>query len=436
MFDLTLAMIFGTLSGVLIGLLPGFGMSTCLLLFSPFLIQQSLIFCLLFYCCASSASQYFGSVTTLSLRIPGETTSLPLLEIMKNNDFSKRIGDIYFLTSFGSLFASLITGAIIILFYSYFLFFIGYLKTYVMFVFCILGFFLCVFFSENKVLVSLFLFIFGWTISKIGYDSIQNINFLTFDNVYLYGGIPTLPVIMGIYAIPSLIKMFSYVKNIEKTTSQVLLTKSKILLISENYKTIFISSFVGFIMGLIPYLGSGMSSYIGYFLDKKRQKNDFVSNAVASETANNSANLSVLVPLVFLGIAIIPSEFLLLEILPLGNKALTFIDIQPYLIIMFFLLLFSNIFCFYLSWNFIQLILNLISKLNYFVPIILIIGIICSILYIGNDYNQAFYYLIVFVFSGIFGIYFNSKDLLPFIYAFMLQNNFENVLYRMMIIYL
>jgi putative tricarboxylic transport membrane protein len=436
MFDLIFAMIFGTLSGVFIGLLPGFGISTCLLLFSPFLIQQSLVFCLLFYCCASSASQYFGSVTTLSLRIPGETTSLPLLEIMKNNDFSRRIGDIYFLTSFGSLFASLISAALIIFFYSYFLSFIDYLKTYMMFVFCILGFFLCVFFSENKIFTSLFLFTFGWTISKIGYDSVQNINFLTFDNVYLYGGIPSLPVIMGAYAIPSLIKMFSYVKNVEKTTSQVLLTKSKMFLIIENYKTILISSFIGFVMGLIPYLGSGMSSYIGYFLDKKRKKNDFVSNAVASETANNSANLSVLIPLVFLGIAIIPSEFLLLELLPLGNKALTFIDIQPYLIMMFFLLLFSNIFCFYLSWNFVQFMLKLVSKLNYFFPIILIIGIVFSIFYIGNNYNQALYYLIIFVFFGIFGIYFSNKDLLPFVYAFMLQNNFENVLYRMMIIYL
>lgn len=436
MFDLIFAMIFGAFSGVLIGLLPGFGMSTCLLLFSPFLIQQSLLFCLLFYCCASSSSQYFGSVTTLALRIPGETTSLPLLEIMKNNQFSKRVGDIYFLTSFGSLFASLLSGILIILFYSYFLSFIEYLKTYVMFVFCVAGFFLCVFFSGNKTLMSLSLFIFGWCVSKIGYDSIQNINFLTFDNVYLYGGIPTLPVIMGMYAIPSLIKMFSYVNGIEKSTNQISLTKTKVSLIIENYKTMIISSFVGFVMGLIPYLGSGMSSYAGYFLDKNMRKNNFVSNAVASETANNSANLSVLIPLVFLGIAIIPSEFLLLEILPLGNKALNFLDIQSYLMTMFLLLLVSNIASFYLSWNFVRSILNLINRINYLVPWILIIGITGSILYIGNDYNQALYYFIVFLFSSAFGLCFRNKDLLPFVYAFMLQNNFENVLYRMMIIYL
>ena len=436
MFDLTLAMIFGTLSGVLIGLLPGFGMSTCLLLFSPFLIQQSLIFCLLFYCCASSASQYFGSVTTLSLRIPGETTSLPLLEIMKNNDFSKRIGDIYFLTSFGSLLASLISGILIIVFYSYFLSFVEYLKTYVMFVFCIFGFILCVFFSENKIWISLLLFIFGWIVSKIGYDSIQNINFLTFDNVYLYGGIPTLPIIMGMYAIPGLIKMFSYVNAIEKSKNQISLTKRKISLIIENYKTMIISSFVGFVMGLIPYLGSGASSYVGYFLNKKMKRNDFVSNAVASETANNSANLSVLIPLVFLGIAIIPSEFLLLEMLPLGNKALNFFEIQSYLIVMFLFLLVSNISSFYLSWNFVRPILNLMNAINYFIPSILIIGVTASILYIGNNYNQALYYFIVFVFSSAFGLCFRNKDLLPFVYAFMLQNSFENVLYRMIIIYL
>lgn len=433
--ELIFAMIFGTLSGAIIGLLPGFGMSTCLLLLTPLLIQKSLIFCLLFYCCASSASQYFGSITTLSFRVPGETTSFPLLEIMKNNDFSKRLGDIYFLTSFGSLFASFISGILILIFYSYLFSFIGYLKTYVMFVFLIIGFVLCIFFSENKIFTSLLLFVFGWTISKIGYDSVQNINFLTFDNVYLYGGIPTLPVIMGVYAIPSLIKMFSYTKSIEKTNDVFFLTKSKTLLILENYKTMIISSFVGFILGLIPYLGNGMSSYISYFLNKKMKNNDFVSNATASETANNSANLSVLIPLVFLGIAIIPSEFLLLEILPLGNKALTFNDIQPYIMIMFLLLLISNVVCFYFSWKLIDPILQMMKKFNYFVPLILTFGILFSVLFMGNEYNQIVYYFLIFCMSSAFGIYFQEKNLLPFVYAFMLQNNFENTIYKMIVIY-
>jgi putative tricarboxylic transport membrane protein len=263
---------------------------------------------------------------------------------------------------------------------------------------------------------------------------VQDVNFLTFDNIYLYGGIPTLPVIMGVYAIPSLLKMISSVNFTNQVHDKIDLTKSKFDLISENYKTMIFSSFVGFIMGLIPYLGNGMSSYISYFLDKKK-KNDFVSNATASETANNSANLSVLIPLIFLGIAIIPSEFILLEILPIGNKALNFIEIEPYLIYMFFLLLFANIFSFYLSWNFIFPILQIMKKLNYVLPLVLILGITFSVLFVGDEYSQSLYYFLIFIVSSLFGIYFREKNLLPFIYAFMLQNNFENTIYKMMLIY-
>lgn len=434
--ELIIASFLGTIAGIFVGLLPGFGMSVCLLLFSPLLIQQSLIFSLLFYCCASSASQYFGSITTFAFKIPGESTSFPLLELMKNNDFLKKIGDAYFLTSFGSLFASIFSGILIIVFYPYLSLFTGYLKTYVVFFFCILGFILCVLFSENKIHISLFLFLFGWITGKVGFDQIHNSNFLTFDNVYLYGGIPTLPVIMGIYAIPSLYKMFLYSKNMQQTKNQIILSETKLSLIMNNYKTMIVSSFVGFIMGLIPYMGNATSSYVSYFLDKKINKNNYISNAIASETANNSANLSVLIPLVFLGIAIIPSEFLLLEILPLGNKTMNLIEIKSYFIIIFFLLLVSNILCFYASWNFILPLINMMKTFNILVPLLLFFGVTFAVLYIGYDYSQFVYYLITLLLFSIIGICFHKKDMLPFIYAFFLQNHFESILYRFMTLYI
>ena len=433
--DLTIATIIGIFAGILVGLLPGFGMSTCLLLFSPILISQSLVFCIMFYCVASSTSQYFGSITTLALKIPGETTSLPLLELMKDQRIQNRIGDVYFLTSFGSFSASLISAVLILISFEYLSSITTYLKTYAIFACSLIGFILCILFSENKIFVSLLLFIFGWIVGKIGYDISTNENFLTFDNVYLYGGIPTLPIIMGIYAIPGLFKMFSYVRSVEKQNIEIYLTERKSVLILKNWKTMVVSSFVGFIMGLIPYIGNGMSSYTSYLLDKKTNKNDAISNAVASETANNSANLSVLIPLLFLGIAIIPSEYLLLEILPLGNKAFSFSLMQPYLLSMFILLMISNVVSFYFSWNCVRPFIRMISSFNNTIPLVIILTIVSCVGYIGGEYQQFQYYMIVLLASSIFGLLFRNFDLLPFAYAFMLQNNFEQILYRMLKLY-
>jgi putative tricarboxylic transport membrane protein len=390
----------------------------------------------MFYCVASSTSQYFGSITTLALKIPGETTSLPLLELMKDQRIQNRIGDVYFLTSFGSFVASIVSAILILFSFEYLTSITSYLRTYVIFACSLIGFVLCISFSENKIIVSFLLFLFGWIVGKIGYDITTNESFLTFGNAYLYGGIPTLPIIMGMYAIPGLFKMFLYAKRLKRQQVKISLTQSKSFLILETWKTAIVSSFVGFVMGLIPYIGNGMSSYISYLLDKKMNSNNPISNAVASETANNSANLSVLIPLLFLGIAIIPSEYLLLEILPLGNKAFSFLTIQPYLFSMFVLLILSNIVSFYFSWNCVRPFLLIILCFNKLVPICILLAVIGCVGYIGYSYMQIEYYLLVFIAASCVGLLFKSYDLLPFAYAFMLQNNFEQILYRMLALYI
>ena len=56
----------GTTVGIFVGLFPGVGITSVLLLFSPFLVTQSFIVCLAFYAAISAASQYFGSITAIA----------------------------------------------------------------------------------------------------------------------------------------------------------------------------------------------------------------------------------------------------------------------------------------------------------------------------------------------------------------------------------
>lgn len=432
--DLLLATFLGLISGILIGLLPGLGTTTFILICSPFLLNQSFLFCILFYCVMSSTSQYFGNVTTLSFGVPGENTSIPLFsirdKILKNN----KVNEVYFLCASGSFIASILTG--IIIYYTVNLYTnIFYLKSYFSFLCAILGIILCLFCSSNKFYISFFLMIFGWTLGKIGYDDIYNQSFLTFDNPYLYSGLPSLPVLIGVYAIPSLFKMITENKKLIDQISYSKLDFNKIKCLYENIGVIFRSSIVGFISGLIPYVGNSVSSFLAFALEQKINPKNYISQAIASESANNSANLSVLIPLLFLGVAIIPSEFVLLEILMTSNKIISWETLSKnYLSLVVFLFL-ANAISFYISWNSIKIINMLMSKFKIILPFLLLLLIIVMILHFGISYSQGTYYIFVLLIFSILGFILQKYDILPFVYAFLLQNNIEQSIYRVYTIY-
>ena len=83
--------------------------------------------------------------------------------------------------------------------------------------------------------------------------------------------------------------VFLFNERIEKVN----LKFEKISLIKlslDNMITIVRSSLIGFISGLIPYVGNGISSNLAFNIEKKINPNNFIAQATASESANNSAN--------------------------------------------------------------------------------------------------------------------------------------------------
>lgn len=428
--DIFFATIIGCILGTAVGLLPGFGISIGLLLLIPLLMNQSLIFCIIVYCAATTTSQYFGSVTALSLRIPGENTSFPILEAIKDK---KSSNDLYFLTSWGSFAASILSFVLLGILYLTVIETTFYLQTWITLACGIIGFILCILFTDNKIAVSMILFIFGWCVGKIGYDISTNSNFLTFNNIYLYGGIPNISVLIGLYAVPNLIKLFKY-NNLSIYIDDNCFRPS-VKILKMYTPTILISSFIGFICGLIPFLGNTVSSFISYSLDKLLPKNTYKSNIVASETANNSANISVLIPLLFLGVAIVPSEFIFLDILASGYHVLSFAVIKENILSLFLSLLAVNFFAFVCSWKMVYSLAKIIMHYQKIIACIISILLIGTIAYMGETYNQMLYYFAVLVIFTCVGLCFARWNFIPFIYAFLLQSNLESIIYRFIKLY-
>ena len=425
MLEIIFPLLLGIFVGILVGLAPGVGITTSVVFMYGFLIDQSLLFNVIFYSTLLSTTQYFGSIPTLILGIPGETTGLPLMKLREQIINENKLEDVLFGTSIGSFFAAIFSCILcwyLIVNFSNVLF---YLKTYMVLIFSAIGFILSIIFSDNKLYQSFLFFVFGWLCSKIGFNIQTREEFLTFNNIYLFGGLPTISVIFGIYGIPKIIDFFSINKIVFNYDKKI---NSRKKIIWENRFVIFRSSIIGFFSGLIPFCGNYMSSFIAFFIQKKINSKNFVAQAISSETANNSGYISVLFPLLALGVALTPTEYIFLDILEQGNITISKNNVNEILFTIFMTLMVANIICMFFSWKTIKFVISFYQKIHLLVPLFFIAFGIFTIYNAGEKYSQEIYYLITFCVFSLIGFVFRRKDMIPFIFAFLMQNSIENAL--------
>ena len=66
-------------------------------------------------------------------------------------------------------------------------------------------------------------------------------------------------------------------------------------------------------MGLVPMIGTSVSSMVAAVIEKKINNNN-QKIVISAEAANNSASITVLIPLIFLALPIIPSEAVIMAL--------------------------------------------------------------------------------------------------------------------------
>lgn len=298
----------GLIAGVIFGALPGFSATMGVAVFVPFSYalepQQALLLLSGVYC----GGVYGGSIPAILLGIPGTPASAPTAfegrALTERGESGRALALCTFSSSLGGFFSS-----VALIFCAPVLAIIALrvgppeqmmIAIFGLSVVCMLSF--------GNMAKGLLVGFFSLVLACIGQDPQVGFPRFTFDSINLYAGVSTVPILIGLFSLPEVIKMLeddgeSFVK---------VDSAGKMALSRKDFKGETInairSTILGIIIGIIPAAGPDIASFLAYNEARKSSKHPenfgkgCSSGIIASEAANNAVTGGSLIPLLSLGI--------------------------------------------------------------------------------------------------------------------------------------
>lgn len=307
MLTLLLIIIFAIIVGAVTGLLPALPVYTAPFILYYFGHDLPLEYLMIFWLVAVSGSQFFGSISTITTKIPGEESSTIYLNDIDKLSLNQRNSLLYD-TALGSFVAGILSLGFVYLALSYIkstgiLIFSSMNFQISCYTLAILSFWL---FSKNLfstiglILLGLFL----------GPKNNYALPSAWYDIHSIFSGFTFYMIVLGTVIIPEL-----FLNRVEPESSDVKATNNKTFSILQGIK----SSIIGIFTGLIP----GPSAFLAALTAYKTAGKDLYKKIVAAETANNASVITCTLPLLLLGLPINQNTLLFSNLMDIRSIEIT-----------------------------------------------------------------------------------------------------------------
>ncbi len=317
----------GSLLGTMVGVLPGLGPVSAVAILFPFttvLSPTGMIVCLaaIYY-----GSTYGGSTTAILMNVPGEVSSV--VTAMDGYEMTKqgRPGPALAIAAITSFLAGIV-GTIIISItgpaVAHWALSFGpteYLGLGLFSLTAIAGL------SGKSLVRGAIVALVGMLMVLVGLDSATNATRLTFGNRALIQGFDIVPVMIGLFGISEMLRL--YEEEMNSATKYVL---GKLMPNRQELRAGLMAgvraTILAFPLGLLPGMLPSVTSFLAYSVEKQTSKHPekfgkgAIEGVAAPEAANNAAAMANLLPLLSLGIPTGPTMALILA-------ALTIIGLVP-----------------------------------------------------------------------------------------------------------
>ena len=307
-----IAIVIGSVGGVIIGAVPGIGPAIAIAILLPATVFLDDLVSLVLLLGVYGSSMYGGAIPAILINTPGTPvnalTTYDGYAMTRRGEASRALSLAYSASFIGGCFS--ICMALIALFiFGPYLRDLGALfgQRDIMMA-AILGAVLLISAHRQTMGIAAMLFGFGFLIAMVGRQSTRGIDRFTFGIDYLYSGFNLIVVIIGIFALSQALNLMVG-KDVDPPEARISggmmrgfkeIARNKIIAIC--------SACYGTLMGIIPGVGEFVAQFFSYSTARALSKeparfgHGSSEGLIASETSNNAVPAAAMIPLLALGV--------------------------------------------------------------------------------------------------------------------------------------
>ena len=330
-------MVLGVTIGMWMGAVPGLGGVLGMILLLPFTFDMEPVnaFALLLGLFAVTSTS--DTIASVMLGIPGtaasQATILDGYPLAQKGQAARAFGAAFTVSAFGGVFGAAVLAISLPLITPI----ITAFKSGEIFMLAILGLAMVGSLSGGSITKGVAAALLGLLISTIGSAQTVAIYRYTFDQDYLLDGLPIVPVVLGLFAIPELMELATRNVNISRVSKEQAEGGGMLDGIRDAFRHWWLATrcaTIGTYIGILPGLGAAIVDWVayGHAVQSAKDKSKFgkgdIRGVIAPEAANNAIKGGALIPTIAfgipgsLGMAILLGALLLVGLLP-GPDMLT-----------------------------------------------------------------------------------------------------------------
>ncbi len=307
-WDVALALIVGSVGGVLIGAIPGVGPAVAIAILLPATFSMDPIVGLTVLLGIYGSSMYGGAIPAILINTPGTAvnalTTYDGFPMTTRGEARRALSLAYSSSFFGGMFSVLC----LILLAPVLAKVAPMFGSREIFLAALLGIILVVTAHRRQALIAAAMASFGIWLSTIGLHPATYSKRYTFDQAWLASGVNLIVVVLGLFALSQAFLLLM------EEDEKVRLTRLKgsffqgFRELLRHPRVAGVSAGFGVIMGMIPGVGEFTAQFMSYTYAQKSSKRpeDFGHGSseglIAAETANNAVPGAAMIPLLALGI--------------------------------------------------------------------------------------------------------------------------------------
>ncbi|WP_420569631.1 tripartite tricarboxylate transporter permease [Thalassovita sp.] len=307
-WDVLIALLVGSIGGVIIGAIPGVGPAVAIAILLPATFSLDPIVGLTMLLGIYGSSMYGGAIPAVLINTPGTAvnalTSYDGYPMTKRGEAHRAVSLAYSASFWGGIF-----GILCLILLSPVLAVIAPMfGSREIFLAALLGIILVVLSHRGQIFAAGMLAMFGIFLNTVGLDAVTYTQRYTFGVSFLSSGINLIVVVLGLFALSQAFFLLTAPDDSPeaKPVTGRLTAGFKELMRHKRVATV--ASGFGVIMGMIPGVGEFTAQFMSYTYAQKTSKDPDAfgkgspEGLIASEAANNAVPAAAMIPLLALGI--------------------------------------------------------------------------------------------------------------------------------------